>query len=592
MATDPILVFHSFRIRLDSSGLVVTSPQKMKKLLCISALLALVGSCFAGPVRIVAYGDSITYGWIPNANPPSTRYGPEDRWPGALQKELGDNYQVIEEGLDGRTTDARDPGSSISGAQLDGSAYLPACLASHLPVDLVIIMLGTNDLKPVFNRTPLRIAIGAAHLIDLVNTLNGGVGTNYKNPKVLLVCPPPLNPEIEKGPVFGEMFKGGLEKSQKLPELYEAVAKMGGAEFLNAGSVVSTDGVDGLHLTADSQRKLGVAVAAKVKEMALAQAPQATSGQPGPPMPPGPNPNSQYRLGPDSMPQEGVPKGNIRGPYTLPSKVYPGTQHTYWVYVPAQYDPGIPTALMIFQDGQAFKDENGDLRAQNVMDNLIYRREIPVMIGVFINPGRTPDQPEPSPQTSWGDDTTNRRTEYNTPDDKYARVITEELVPVLYKEYNISKDPEQHGIGGSSSGAIAAFAVAWERPNDFRKVLSNVGSFVDLRGGYVYPERVLASEKKPIRIFLCDGRNDNRGTLNGVYDEKLDWFLQNVRLMKALAQKGYDLNYSWGVNLHGQKFGGAIMPDMMRWLWRDGSVSTDPNDMVERGFRQPTAKTN
>jgi lysophospholipase L1-like esterase/enterochelin esterase-like enzyme len=563
----------------------------MKKLLCIFALLALVGSCFGEPVRIVAYGDSITYGWIPNANPPSTRYGPDDRWPGALQKELGENYQVIEEGLDGRTTDARDPGSSISGAQLDGSAYLPACLASHLPVDLVVIMLGTNDLKPVFNRTPLRIAIGAAHLIDLVNTLNGGVGTTYKNPKVLLICPPPLNPEIEKGPVFGEMFKGGLEKSQKLPELYEAVAKMGGAEFLNAGSVISTDGVDGLHLTGESERKLGVAVAAKVKEMALAQA-QATSGQAVPPMPPGPNPNSQYRLGPDSMAQEGVPKGNIRGPYTLPSKVYPGTQHTYWVYVPAQYDPEIPTSLMIYQEGQAFKDQKGDLRAQNVMDNLIYRREIPVMIGVFINPGRTPDQPEPSPQTSWGDDTTNRRTEYNTPDDKYARVITEELMPVLYKEYNISKDPEQHGIGGSSSGAIAAFAVAWERPNDFRKVLSNVGSFVDLRGGYVYPERVLASEKKPIRIFLCDGRNDNRGTRNGVYDEKLDWFLQNVRLMKALAQKGYDVNYSWGVNLHGQKFGGAIMPDMMRWLWRDGPVSTDPNDMVERGFRQPITKTN
>ena len=134
-------------------------------------------------------------------------------------------------------------------------------------MDLVIIMLGTNDLKPVLNRTPLRIAIGAAHLIDLVNTLNGGVGTNYKNPKVLLICPPPLNPEIEKGPVFGEMFKGGLEKSQKLPELYEAVAKMGGAEYLNAGSVVSTDGVDGLHLTAESERNLGVAVAAKVKEM-------------------------------------------------------------------------------------------------------------------------------------------------------------------------------------------------------------------------------------------------------------------------------------------------------------------------------------
>jgi lysophospholipase L1-like esterase len=238
-----------------------------KHLLCFSALLALAGSCFADPYRIVAYGDSITYGFIPNANPPSTRFAPENRWPGVLQKELGSNYQVIEEALDGRTTDALDPGSPISGAQLDGSAYLPACLASHLPIDLVIIMLGTNDLKPVFHRTPMRIAIGAAHLIDLVNTLNGGVGTSYGNPKVLLICPPPLNPIIEQGPVFGEMFKGGLEKSQKLPELYEAVAKMGGAEFLNAGAVVSTDGVDGLHLTGESEQKLGAAVAAKVKEI-------------------------------------------------------------------------------------------------------------------------------------------------------------------------------------------------------------------------------------------------------------------------------------------------------------------------------------
>jgi hypothetical protein len=166
----------------------------MKSLLWIPALLAHVGSCFAEPVRVVAGGDSITYGWIPNANPPSTRYGPGDRWPGA---------------------------------------------------------------------------------------------------------------------------------------------------------VISTDGVDGLHLMAESERKLGVAV--------LAQGPQTTSGQPGAPMPPGPNPNSQYRLGPDSMPQEGVPKGDICGPYTLPSKVYPGTQHTYWVYVPAQYDPQIPTALMILSGRAGFQ---------------------------------------------------------------------------------------------------------------------------------------------------------------------------------------------------------------------------------------------
>jgi enterochelin esterase-like enzyme len=302
------------------------------------------------------------------------------------------------------------------------------------------------------------------------------------------------------------------------------------------------------------------------------------------------NPDSQYRIGPDSLPQEGVPKGEIRGPFVIQSNAYPGTGHTYWVYVPAQYNPQTPAALMVYQDGQAFMNENGDMRAQNVMDNLIYRREIPVMLGVFINPGRTPEQPEANPR-EWGDRTTNRPTEYNSLDDKYARVITEELMPALEKDYNISKDPEMHGIGGSSSGAIAAFTVAWERPNAFRKVLSNVGSFTNIRGGHKYSDIVASTKKKPLRVYLCDGRNDNRGMRNGVYDQTWDWFYHNVKLKDALIKKGYDVNYSWGMNNHGQKFGGAIMPEMMRWLWRDASpVSTDPADMVERDFRQPAVK--
>ena len=160
-------------------------------------------------------------------------------------------------------------------------------------------------------------------------------------------------------------------------------------------------------------------------------------------------------------------------------------------------------------------------------------------------------------------------------------------MPVLYKEYNISKDPEMHGIGGSSSGAIAAFTVAWERPNQFRKVLSNVGSFVNLRGGDAYPERILASEKKPIRIFLCDGRNDNRGLNDkGEYDPHRDWFLQNNRLKDALVQKGYDVNYSWGMGVHSHNMGGAMLPEMMRWLWRDQPVSLDPRDSEEKSFRK------
>jgi len=289
-----------------------------------------------------------------------------------------------------------------------------------------------------------------------------------------------------------------------------------------------------------------------------------------------------YKLGPDSQPMAGVPKGRWVGPTIIPSRVFPGTQHTYYVYVPAQYDPATPTPLMIFNDGQAMKAEPGDVQAQNVLDNLIFRREIPVMIGVFINPGRRPDQPEPNPH-DWGDHSTNRPDEYNPPTDKYARVIVDELMPALQRDYNLSPDPELHGIMGASSGGCAAFGVAWFRPDQFHKVITIVGSFTNLRGEYVYPELVAAADKKPIRIFMQDGRNDNRRP----DDPKRDWFLQNVRLMQALTQKGYEVNYSWGIGNHGQKQGGAIFPDMLRWLWRDQPVDTDPNDKLERSFRDP-----
>lgn len=323
---------------------------------------------------------------------------------------------------------------------------------------------------------------------------------------------------------------------------------------------------------------------------AFSQAPAPQASAPQAPAPQAPNPDSHYQLGPDSMAQDGVPKGDVRGPFTLPSQAYPGTQHTYWIYVPAQYDAAIPASLMIFNDGQAFKNMEGDARAPNVMDNLIYRREIPVMIAVFINPGRTPEQPEPTPQ-EWGDRTTNRPTEYNTLDDKYARVIVDELMPVLYKDYNISKDPERHGIGGASSGAIAGFTVAWQRPEHFHKVLSIVGSFTNIRGGDAYADLVKTTPKKPIRIFLQDGRNDNRGVgREGNYDQRRDWFFQNVRLMQALTEKGYDVNYTWGIGRHGQKQGGTVLPDMMRWLWRDHAVSVDVKDTVERSFNEPAPK--
>ena len=298
----------------------------------------------------------------------------------------------------------------------------------------------------------------------------------------------------------------------------------------------------------------------------------------------GPDTDLHYELAPDAIPQQGVPMGLMKGPSTLPSQAYPGTQHTYWVYVPAQYDPEVPASLMIYNDGQAFMAPNGDVRAPTVMDNLIFRREIPVMIAVFINPGRRPDQPEPT-LSNWGDRDTNRPAEYNTLDDKYARVIVDELLPVLYKDYNIARDAERHGIGGSSSGAIAAFTVAWQRPDQFRKVLSNVGSFVDLRGGNAYPGLIRKSEKKPIRVFLVDGRNDHRGLkADESYNQSRDWFYQNVQMQQALSAKGYDLNYSWGIQRHGQKMLQTVFPEMMRWLWRDHAVSTGVHDAVERSF--------
>jgi enterochelin esterase family protein len=313
--------------------------------------------------------------------------------------------------------------------------------------------------------------------------------------------------------------------------------------------------------------------------------------------PPIPNADAYYKLGPDSLTQDGVPKGELRGPFTIPSQAYPGTQHTYWLYVPAQYNPAKAVDLIVFNDGHAYMNPDGDARAQNVLDNLIYRREIPVMIGVFINPGRRPDQPEAT-KAEWGDRTTNRPTEYNTLDDKYARVIVDELLPVLYKEYNISKDPDRHGIGGCSSGGIAAFTVAWQRPGSFRKVFTMVGTFTNLRGGNEYANIVRKSEKKPIRIFLEDGRNDHRSlALDGTYADQHDIFFQNVRLTQALTEKGYDVNYTWSIGNHGLKQGGRLLPEILRWLWRDQPVSTDPRDVEDRSFAEAaskvaTAKTN
>jgi enterochelin esterase-like enzyme len=300
-----------------------------------------------------------------------------------------------------------------------------------------------------------------------------------------------------------------------------------------------------------------------------------------------------YKLGPDSLPQAGVPQGKVTAWEQLPSLAYPGTLHDFCVYVPAQYDPAAPASLMIFQDGQAWLRPDGDYRVPVVFDNLIYRREMPVTIAVFINPGRTAEQPEAS-QNDWGDRSSNRPQEYNALDDKYARVIVDELLPVLKGRYHVSNNPDDRAIGGASSGAIAAFTVAWHRPDQFRKVLSTIGSYTNLRGGHVYPDLIRQTERKPLRIFLQDSVNDNRGIRRqdptAAYNPERDWYAQNRKMAAALTEKDYDLNYTWGIGTHSNKQGGAILPEMLRWLWRDyPRPEAGADDVAIRSFFEPAA---
>ena len=223
---------------------------------------------------------------------------------------------------------------------------------------------------------------------------------------------------------------------------------------------------------------------------------------------------------------------------------------------------------MIFQDGQAFVGPGGEYRIPAVCDNLIYRREMPVTLAVFINPGHTPEQLESS-STNWGDSINNRGTEYNELNDKYARLIIDELLPAVEKDYNISKNPDDRAIGGASSGAICAFTVAWQRPDQFHKVISAIGSFTNIRGGHVYPDLIRQADRKTHpHLFLQDGLNDLRGlrgcSTNAPYDPKWDWHAQNIKMAAALTEKHYDVNYTWGIGTahSAQTIAGMEMPEI------------------------------
>lgn len=279
----------------------------------------------------------------------------------------------------------------------------------------------------------------------------------------------------------------------------------------------------------------------------------------------------EYPVPPEALKQEGVPVGTVSEAIAFSSAIYPGTHREYWVYVPAQYDPEKPACTIIVQDG--LPRANG-WRLPQVFDNLIHSGDMPVAIGIFVSPGVLPAAKEEA-QPRY-----NRSFEYDSLGDRYARFLLEELIPEVSKSYNLSTDPNDRMLAGSSSGGVCAFNAAWQRPDAFRRVLSTVGTFVGLRGADNLSTLVRKHEPKPLRIFLQDGSQD----LN-IYAG--DWWVANQGMLSALTWSGYDVGHVWGTGGHNAKHSAAIVPEALRWLWRDypepitASTATSKNRRID-----------
>jgi enterochelin esterase-like enzyme/sugar lactone lactonase YvrE len=267
---------------------------------------------------------------------------------------------------------------------------------------------------------------------------------------------------------------------------------------------------------------------------------------------------SKWQAHPDAIEKKGVPHGVVEDMAPWESKIFEGTTRNWSVYVPAQYKKSKPAALMVFQDGHSYRDVKGQWRVPIVFDNLIASGDMPPTIAIFIDPGH--ESSKPKPQSAWK--ASNRSVEYDTLGDRYSRFLLEEIIPEVEKRYNISKDPEMRAICGASSGAICAFTVAWERPDAFRKVLSTIGSFTNLRGGNVYPSLIRKTEPKPIRVYLADSSGD----LDNPFGS---WPLSNQLMSSALQYMGYDVRFDWAEGYgHNAEHGGSLFPDALKWLWR------------------------
>jgi sugar lactone lactonase YvrE len=265
-------------------------------------------------------------------------------------------------------------------------------------------------------------------------------------------------------------------------------------------------------------------------------------------------PPLDYSLGPDSQPQPDVPKGVLTRHVLAPGKFFPGTPHTYQVYVPAQYEASRPVASMIFLDGSGYAGNN--VRVPVVLDNLIAKRDVPPMIAIFVDPGIMPARSEDA-QNRY-----ERIFEYDSLTPRFSSFLIEELIPEIAKTYNLSKDPNDHGIAGISTGGVGAFVAAWNRPDQFRRVITWVGSFGNFRGADRLPGLIRRTEPRPIRAFMQTGRQD-------LVNYAGSWYLQNPAMAAALEFVGNDVKIELGEDGHNNRHGASILPDTLRWLWRD-----------------------
>lgn len=264
-----------------------------------------------------------------------------------------------------------------------------------------------------------------------------------------------------------------------------------------------------------------------------------------------------YEYGPNSKIQEGVPQGVVTDHVFESKTIYPGTFRKYSLYVPAQYKSDEPAALMVFQDGHSFLNPTGNVRATIVYDNLINQGKLPTTICLFINPGHTS---EDFPDNLFR--CNNRGVEYDEMNSKYIEFLTQELLPEIEKNYTLTDDPKQRGIGGLSSGGICAFTAAWQRPDYFYRVLSHSGSFTNIRGGNQYPSLIRTEDKKDIKILIQCGSGD----LDNQYG---DWWIANQDMASSFNFKKYDFKFVKGTGAHNGKHGGAILPESLLWLWAD-----------------------